>query len=379
MKKTPLHAAHITQKAKMGEFAGYDMPLYYDLGVKEEHLWTRSKAGIFDVSHMGQAIISGAKAANYFEKITPSSFNTAPLGLARYTVLTNETGGIIDDLIITKLAEDKFFVVFNAGCKEKDIDWMRKNLDDGLNFELLSERALIALQGPKAETVLKEILKIDASELGYMRIMADAVLPCGNSVYISRLGYTGEDGFELSIPQDRAEPVWNAFLENENVKPIGLAARDSLRLDMGYPLYGHDIDDTTSPIEADLSWVVQKNNPGHFFGAERILKEKQDMTIARKRVGIKLIDKGVAREGVEIFAASDKGNKDAAPIGHLTSGGYSPSLEASVGQGYVAMAHAALGTSVCVRVRGRDLMAEVTAMPFIEAKTKAVKKAKAAA
>lgn len=379
MKKTPLHAAHISQNAKMGEFAGYDMPLYYDLGVKEEHLWTRAKAGLFDVSHMGQAIVNGQGAADYCEKITPSSFNSAPLKLARYTVLTNDQGGIIDDLIITKLEDDKFFIVFNAGCKDKDIAWMKQNLSEGLEFTELADRALIALQGPKAEAVLKDVLKIDASELGYMRIMDDAVMPCGTEIFVSRLGYTGEDGFELSVPQDKAEAVWNALCENENVKPIGLAARDSLRLDMGYPLYGHDIDDTTSPVEADLGWVVQKNNKGEFFGAGRVLSEKQGTPISRKRVGIKLTDKGVAREGAEIFAAEDKGNAEAVAIGTLTSGGYSPTLEASIGQAYVKAEYAELGTPVCVRVRGRDIKAEVSAMPFIEASTKAAKKSKAAA
>lgn len=378
MQKTPLHAAHLQASAKMGEFAGYDMPLYYDLGVKGEHLWTREHAGIFDVSHMGQAIVSGEGAADYFEKLTPSSFKSAPLKLARYTVLTNKEGGIVDDLIITKLADDKFFVVFNAGCKDKDIAWMKQHLPDGLTFELLSERALIALQGPKAEGVLKEVLKIDASELGYMRIMDDGVLPCGCDVYVSRLGYTGEDGFELSVPQERAEPVWNAFLKNDHVKPIGLAARDSLRLDMAYPLYGHDIDDTTSPVEADIAWVVQKNNEANFFGAPRVRAEKNgEKEILRKRVGLKLLDKGVAREGAEIMQVEDLGNAQAVAIGTLTSGGYSPSLEASIGMGYVPLVYAKEGKQVLVRVRGRDLRAEVVNMPFMEARTKAAKKKKA--
>lgn len=378
MLKTPLHEAHIDMNAKMGAFAGYDMPLYYDLGVKDEHNWTRSAAGIFDVSHMGQAIVSGKGAAEYFEKITPSSFVSAPITLARYTVLTNDQGGIVDDLIITKLADDKFFVVFNAGCKDKDIGWMKQHLDSGLNFELLDDKALIALQGPKAEQVLKEVLKIDASDLGYMRIMHEAVLPCGNPVLVSRLGYTGEDGFELSVPAERALPVWHALAGHEAVKPIGLAARDSLRLDMGYPLYGHDIDDSTSPIEADLGWVVQKNNAGNFFGAARILAERQGTPTERKRIGIKLTGKGIAREGAELFAAEDAGNENAKPIGALTSGGFSPTLEAAIGQAYIKSDMAEKGLKIMVRVRGRDIEAEVTAMPFIEPKTKNVKKQKAA-
>jgi len=373
-----LHAAHLDAGAKMGGFAGYDMPLYYDEGVKSEHLWTRSNTGLFDVSHMGQAIIKGDTAADYFEKITPSSFRSAPLNLARYTVLTNDQGGIIDDLIITKLAEDEFFVVFNAGCKEKDIAWMKQNLTDDLTFQELSDRSLIALQGAQAEAVLKDVLKIDTSDLGYMRIMAQGCLPCGNHVYVSRLGYTGEDGFELSIPNDRALPVWNALMKNEHVKPIGLAARDSLRLDMGYPLYGHDIDDSTSPIEASIGWVVQKNNAGNFFGVARILAEKQGTSFMRKRVGIKLIDKGVAREGAEIFAASDAGNTAASPIGILTSGGFSPSLEMSIGMGYISPDHAEIGHDIIVRVRGRELKATITAMPFVESKTKKAAPAKAA-
>lgn len=366
MNKTPLHAHHVKHGAKMGEFAGYDMPLYYGEGVMAEHEWVRAHAGLFDVSHMGQVTVDGAGATAFFERITPSAFAPLKFGTAKYTVLTNETGGIIDDLIVTRTGEESFFVVINAGCKDKDIAWMRKNLPAGVAFTPLTDRALIALQGPSAEKALHDALGIDASDLGYMR-MTPARLKDGTEIFVSRLGYTGEDGFELSVPQNQAGAVWDGLLQNEAVKPIGLAARDSLRLEMGYPLYGHDIDDTTSPVEADLSWVIGKSNTG-FIGATRVLTEKQSGA-PRRRAGFKLVDKGVAREGSEIFdpAAPEK------KIGILTSGGFSPSLKLSIGQGYIDPSFATEGRDVLIRVRGRDILARVEKMPFVAAKTKSAK------
>ncbi len=367
MNKTPLHAHHLKLSAKMGEFAGYDMPLYYGEGVVAEHEWVRSHAGLFDVSHMGQVTVTGAGAAAFFEKLTPSAFQSLAHGVAKYTVLTNENGGIIDDLIITRTGDDAFFAVINAGCKDKDIAWMKANLPSGLTFTVLDDRALIALQGPKAEGALRDVLGIDAADLGYMR-MTTAKLADGTEVFISRLGYTGEDGFELSVPSAKAGKVWDDLLSHDDVKPIGLAARDSLRLDMGYPLYGHDIDDTTSPVEADIAWVIGKQNTG-FLGAHRVLKEKGEGA-SRRRVGLALIDKGVAREGSEIFdpAAPDR------KIGVLTSGSFSPSLKQSIGQGYVESAFAKEGQDVLIRVRGRDLRASISKMPFVKAGTKSAAK-----
>lgn len=361
MLKTALHRSHVELGAKMGEFAGYDMPLYYDLGVMKEHEWVRSKAGLFDVSHMGQAMVTGQGAREFIETITPSSFEKLALGRTKYTVLTSPEGGIIDDLMITHCMEDGYHFVLNAGCKDKDIAWIKQHMPDDLTFTHHDEWALIALQGPDSEQVMKEVLGYDLSGMPYMAMRAEE----DNSFFISRLGYTGEDGFELAVKNDDAPALWDKLLAHDSVQPIGLAARDSLRLEMGYALYGHDIDDTTSPIEADLAWVTSKNNTG-FIGAETVLKHKQE-GVQRKRVGIKLTEKGVAREGAEIRNENDE------KIGELTSGGFSPTLQHGIGQGYVDAAQAEAGTKVFVNVRGRNIAAEVATMPFVPASTKSMK------
>ncbi len=353
--KTALHAAHIEHGAKMGEFAGYDMPLYYDLGVKKEHEWVRENAGLFDVSHMGQIHVRGDGVLGYLEKLTPSSYAKQAVNKAKYTVFTNKDGGIIDDLMITKTDEDEFHAVINAGCKGKDIAWMKENLTDGLEFHHYDDWALIALQGPKAEAVIKDVLGKDLSDLPYMSLWYEDY-----NMFISRLGYTGEDGFEISIKNEDAPALWEKFLAHNDVKPIGLAARDSLRLEMGYCLYGHDIDATTTPKEADLGWVMSKNNTG-YIGADNVGEP------SRKRVGIEITGKGIAREGAEIRTTS--GEK----IGELTSGGFSPTLNKAIGQGYVPMEYAAEGTEVLINVRGRDIEAKVVKMPFVPAKTKSMK------
>lgn len=358
MKITPLHARHGALKAKMAEFAGYDMPIQYETGVLAEHNWTRAKAGLFDVSHMGQILVEGTGAAAFWEKLTPSAIAALPPTVAKYTVLTNEAGGIIDDLIVTRLtAEEKFFAVINAGCKDKDIAWMQMNLPEGVRLFNLEDRALLALQGPMAERVLREALNIDAANLGYMRLMDAAPF------FVSRLGYTGEDGFEISVAAKDAAELWDKLAQHPDVKPIGLAARDSLRLEMGYPLYGHDITADTSPIEADLGWVVGKNRAG-FFGEDTICAHREHGA-PRRRVGIRLTDKGVAREGAEIFSL------DGQKLGDFTSGGHSPTLNASIGQGYVDATAAKIGDEVLVRVRGRDIKGVLAPMPFVPPKTKA--------
>lgn len=356
MQKTALHAAHLKMNAKMGEFAGYDMPLYYDLGVKKEHEWVRAKAGLFDVSHMGQISIKGQGAQKFLEKITPSSFEKLGINRTKYTVLTNEQGGIIDDLMITKTGEDEFHSVINAGCKDKDIKWIKSQMPETLEFTYFEDWALIAIQGPCAENVVKDVLGKDLSDVPYMGLWYEDY-----TMFISRLGYTGEDGFEISVPNDKAEELWNNLCAHDDVAPIGLAARDSLRLDMGYCLYGHDIDSQTTPLEADLGWVMGKNNTT-FIGADKVGAPQ------RKRVGVKLTGKGIAREGSEIRNENDE------VIGTLTSGGYSPTLEGAIGQGYVPIDYAQAGTKIFVNVRGRNIEAEIADMPFVPAKTKSPKK-----
>jgi aminomethyltransferase len=366
MKKTALNETHRAQGAKMVEFAGYDMPVQYADGMLKEHEWTRSgNVGIFDVSHMGQFIAEGADVVKFLSTITPTDFSLSTPALAKYTVLTNPEGGIIDDLIITKLTDTKFFIVLNAGCKEKDEAWIRKNLPAGINFTALNDRALIAIQGVKAEEVLNRLLASgNLATLPYMNL-GTYKLKSGEEVFISRTGYTGEDGFEVSIKDSAVAKFWLDLSAQSEVKPIGLGARDSLRLEMGYPLYGHDLDDTTSPIEAGLGWVVSKTNTG-FIGSQRVLKEKLE-GVKRKRIGVKLTDRGIAREGCEV-------RKNGQKIGVLSSGGFSPNLKTSIGQGYFDTSLAKVGDEVAVVVRDREIAAVLTSPVFVEARTKSIKK-----
>lgn len=363
MKQTPLNDIHIDLNAQMAEFAGYNMPIQYPTGVMVEHNWTRENCGLFDVSHMGQITIEGEGAAEFLEKLTPSKISALKDNVAKYTVLTNENGGMVDDLIITRLSENKFFAVINAGCKEKDIEWIKNHIPEGITLEHFEDRALIAIQGPKTEETIKTVLGIDLSEQGYMRYSEHNTEDYG-LLFVSRLGYTGEDGFEISVTNDKAVKLWNDLANNENVKPIGLAARDSLRLEMGYPLYGHDIDATTSPIEADIAWIMGKKTNTGFIGSDRVMNEVEN-GISRKRVGIKITGRGVAREGAEIF--TQDGSKQ---IGTLTSGGFAPTLKSAIGQGYVDTSNANEGEKVIVKVRGRDIEAEISSMPFVAASTK---------
>lgn len=365
MKTTALHKAHIALGAKMGEFAGYDMPLYYKEGVIKEHEWVRSHAGLFDVSHMGQITLHGEGVVNFLERLTPSDFKSKAHGRAQYTVLLNADGGIIDDLIITRVSDDRFFAVINAGCKEKDIAWIESQMPDDVRMIKHNDRALIALQGGWSERVLHEILGVETGDLPYMHMMS-AEAPDGSEMFVSRVGYTGEDGFELSVFNELAEEVWDKLLTHSVVKPVGLAARDTLRLEMGYALYGHEIDAGTSPVEAGINWIIGKDKNA-YFGYKRIAKELSEGT-SRTLVALKLIDKGVAREGAEIRSESG------AIIGAMTSGGYSPMLKASIGLGYVETGYGQPGTKIKVYVRDRGIEAEVAQLPFVPAKTKSMKK-----
>lgn len=365
MKQTPLNDIHVALDAQMAEFAGYNMPIQYPTGVMVEHNWTRDNCGLFDVSHMGQITLEGDNVDAFLEKLTPSKISALKDNVAKYTVFTNEDGGMIDDLIVTRLSDNKFFAVINAGCKDKDIEWIKSHLPDNITLTHFEERALIAIQGPKTENVVRSVLGLDLSTQGYMRY-SEADSDYG-LLFISRLGYTGEDGFELSVPHERAAALWDALAAHTDVKPVGLAARDSLRLEMGYPLYGHDIDATTSPIEADIAWIMGKMTNTGFIGAERVMNEAQNGA-SRKRVGIKITGRGVAREGAEIYS------KEGAKIGELTSGGFSPTLQAAIGQGYIDTEFAQDGTEVIVRVRSREIEAVIAPMPFVKARTKQANK-----
>ena len=366
MLKTSLNQIHKDQGAKMVEFAGYEMPIQYKDGMLKEHLWVRNEnIGIFDVSHMGQFIIEGNDAINILSKITPSNFQLAKPNMAKYTVLTNQDGGIIDDLIITKISNNKFFIVLNAACKEKDVKWIKSHLTKNVKFTELSNNSLIAIQGEKSDKVLSKLIKEhDLDQLQYMNL-GIYTLKNNQEIYISRTGYTGEDGFEVSINNNYAQQFWLDLCKFENVKPIGLGARDSLRLEMGYPLYGHDLNDQTTPIEANLSWVVSKTNKD-FIGSDIIINQKNNGA-TKKRLGVKLNDRGVVREGFQV----EKNNKI---ISTLTSGGYSPLLEKSIGMGYCSMDEASIGDEVQIIMRNKKVSAVITELNFIKARTKTLKK-----
>jgi len=364
LKRTPLFELHTELGAKMVPFAGYEMPVQYPLGVLKEHLHTRAKAGLFDVSHMGQAILTGPgheTTAAALEKLVPGEILKLAPGRQRYTMLLNSEGGILDDLMVTRpaAAEDdgRLMLVVNAACKDEDYAHLEARLPGAVNLTSLDGRALLALQGPAAAGVLSRWCP-QAAELAFM-----AATPAqfdGVDCHISRSGYTGEDGYEISVANDAVEQVARTLLSDDSVEAIGLGARDSLRLEAGLCLYGHDIDGTTSPIEADLVWSMSKRRreEGGFPGEGRIMRELREGP-SRKRVGIQPEGKAPAREGTEIVDAGG------AAIGNITSGGFGPSAEGPVAMGYVAIEHAQPGTQVQLMVRGTERPAKVVEMPFV--------------
>ena len=359
LKTTPLNAAHRRLGARMVGFGGYDMPVQYAGefgGVLAEHRWTREHAGLFDVSHMGQCKITGADAIAQFERFTPGDYAVLKAGRQKYSLLLNAEGGIIDDLMAGRPDHDGLFVVVNAGNKDEDFAFWNANLEGDAKLTVL-DRALIAIQGPEAAEVMAAHEPILA-EMGFMDCAR--LMLFGADCYVSRSGYTGEDGYEISVPADQAERIWNTLLEDARVKPIGLGARDSLRLEAGLPLHGHDIDPTTSPVEGALTFALSKSRKerADFAGAERILKELTDGP-SRVRVGLIVKEGAPAREGAEI--ADAEGNV----IGKVTSGGPSPTLGKNIAMGFVPPAFAALGTALKVIVRGKTAAAEVVAMPFV--------------
>ena len=355
LKTTPLNAAHRALGARMVGFGGYDMPVQYE-GVLAEHRWTREHAGLFDVSHMGQCKITGEDAIAQFERFVPGDYAILKAGKQKYSLLLNEQGGIIDDLMAGKPDHDGLFVVVNAGNKDEDFAFWQANLEGDADLTIL-DRALIAIQGPEAA----EVMIAHDPVFGDFGFMDTARLMLfGVDCYVSRSGYTGEDGYEISVPSADAERIWTLLLKDARVKPIGLGARDSLRLEAGLPLHGHDIDPTTSPVEGALTFALSKSRKerGDFNGADRILKELADGP-ARVRVGLSVKEGAPAREGAEI--ADPDGNI----IGKVTSGGPSPTLGRNIAMGYVPPAFAELGTDLKVVVRGKPAAAEVIAMPFV--------------
>ncbi len=355
LKTTPLNAAHRALGARMVGFGGYDMPVQYE-GVLAEHRWTREHAGLFDVSHMGQCKVTGEDAIAQFERFVPGDYAILKSGKQKYSLLLNTDGGIIDDLMAGKPDHDGLFVVVNAGNKDEDFAFWQANLEGDAQLTVL-DRALIAIQGPEAAEVM---LKHDPvfADFGFMDCARLMIF--GVDCYVSRSGYTGEDGYEISVPAADAERIWTLLLEDARVKPIGLGARDSLRLEAGLPLHGHDIDPTTSPVEGALTFALSRSRKerADFAGADRILKELADGP-ARVRVGLSVKEGAPAREGAEIADA------DGNIIGKVTSGGPSPTLGRNIAMGYVPPAFAELGTDLKVVVRGKPAAAEVIAMPFV--------------
>ncbi|MFQ3325276.1 MAG: aminomethyltransferase [Pseudomonadales bacterium] len=357
---TPLLELHRQWGAKLVPFAGYEMPVHYVDGIMSEHLHTRENAGLFDVSHMGQVIIKGANVTTELEKIIPVDLQALPINKQTYGVLTNEQGGIIDDLIVTRWSDDEFFLVINAGCKEGDIAHMQAKLQ-GVEITPLPTQALVALQGPKAREVTQQL----APAAGGLTFMNGCHCEIAKQeVYITCSGYTGEDGYEISFAAASTDAVINAIMAFDAVKPIGLGARDSLRLEAGLCLYGHDLNTAISPIEASLIWSISKSrrvdgsNAGGFIGSDVILDQIAN-GVSRKRVGLKVLSKMPVREGAEL--ANEAGDK----IGIVTSGGFSPCLQAPIAMGYVSTENATLGTILNAQVRKKLVPVEVVKMPFV--------------
>lgn len=364
LQRTPLYEIHKVLGAKLVSFAGYEMPVQYPTGILAEHKWTRESAGLFEVSHMGQCSVLGPNfeiTARAFEMLVPADLLSLVPGQQRYSQLLNIQGGISDDLMITRSnwegLEDSLYVVVNASRKGFDFAHIEENLASGVTLKRYNDLALMALQGPMAEQALAKLIPT-ISTLQFMnssRFTLDGV-----DVHISRSGYTGEDGFEISVSAAHAAQIWNKFLSDPLVKPIGLGARDSLRLEAGLCLYGHDIDRTTSPIEAGLNWSIAKRRrtEGGFIGAHRVQRELLG-GVSRKRVGIKPEGRAPAREGAEIL--DESGRK----IGIITSGGFGPSVNAPIAMGYVETAYAVAGTPLQLLVRGQAMPAQVVTLPFI--------------
>lgn len=370
LKHTPLFDLHAELGGKMVPFAGYSMPVQYPLGVMKEHLHCRGQAGLFDVSHMGQVILRGESyeaVARAFETLVPMDVLGLDQGKQRYGLFTNDDGGIEDDLMFANRG-DHLFVVVNAACKEADVARMKAALEPAVSVEVIEDRALVALQGPSAEAALAR-LNPAVADMVFMDVATIDLQ--GAECWVSRSGYTGEDGFEISVPQDAAEALCRALLEMEEVEPIGLGARDSLRLEAGLCLYGNDIDSGTNPIEAGLIWSIQKvrraggDREGGFPGASHVLSSMAE-GVAQKRVGLLPQGRAPMRAGTQIFA-SDVGGE---PIGTVTSGGFGPTVNGPVAMGYVGSSYAAVGTELFGEVRGKRMPLTVAKLPLIPANFK---------
>jgi len=357
MKKTSFHAEHLALEAKMAEFAGYDMPISYS-GIKEEHHAVRENAGLFDVSHMGEFYLKGEGAEAMIQKLSSNDVSILKSGDAQYSCMPNEKGGIVDDLLIYKIADDEFMLVVNAANMKKDWDWISKFKTDNVQMDDWSDKiCLLALQGPKAEAILQSLTETKLDEIGYYTFQVGDVAGVEN-VIIAATGYTGERGFELYADAEKGKALWPALMkagEAHGLVPAGLASRDTLRLEMGYALYGNDINDDTSPLEAGLAWLTKLDTE---FTAVDILRKQKEEKPQVRLVGFEIKDRGIPRKDYEVV------NAEGEKIGHVTSGTYSPSLEKGIGLAYVKRAYMKTGTEIFIQVRNRTLAAQVCRPPF---------------
>jgi aminomethyltransferase len=359
MKKTPFTETHYALGAKMHEFAGYDMPIEYS-GIIEEHNIVVNHVGVFDVSHMGEFWVKGPKAQAFVQKVTSNDVAAIPVGKAQYTCFPNDKGGIVDDLLVYHYETEKFLLVVNASNIEKDWNWCVKNNTEGAELENASDNmAQLAIQGPQALNTLQKLTDIDLTKIPYYSFVTGKIAGVDN-VIISNTGYTGCGGFELYFYPQYAGNIWKSIFEagaEWGIKPIGLGARDTLRLEAGFPLYGNELDDTTSPLQAGLAWIT-KFTEGNNFISRPLLEEEKAKGLPRKLVGFEMVGKGIARHGYEIVS------KDGEIIGNVTSGTIAPSTKKAIGFGYVKPEYAALGTTLFVRIRNKDIEAVVVKPPF---------------
>lgn len=360
MKNTPFTQKHVALGAKMAEFAGYNMPISYS-GINDEHLAVRKNAGIFDVSHMGEFMLKGEKALDLIQRITSNDASKLVKGKAQYSCLTNENGGIVDDLIVYCIDENKvYMLVVNASNIQKDWDWISNHNVENVEMHNISDKTcLLAIQGPDATKILEPLTEVDILNMKYYTFQRGKFAGVDN-VLISATGYTGAGGIEIYFEDkdDNANVIWNKIFEegsSKGLKPIGLAARDTLRLEMGYCLYGNDIDDTTSPLEAGLGWITKLNKD---FVAKDILAKQKAEGIQRKLVGLEMLEKGIPRHGYEIQ------NKEGEVIGQVTSGTQSPSLQKPIAMGYVNINYSKIDTEIFIKVREKLLLTKVVKMPF---------------
>ncbi len=359
MKTTQFTQKHIELGAKMVEFAGFNMPVEY-FGINDEHINVRKNVGVFDVSHMGEIWVKGPKAYDFVQKVTSNDISVLKIGDAQYSCFPNDKGGIVDDLIVYFYEEEKYMLVVNAANIEKDWNWLVSQNSEGAELENASDNiSQLAVQGPNAIKVLQKLTDINLSEIGFYTFKTGEFAGV-KEVIISATGYTGAGGFELYMYNEDAIKIWDAVFEagkEFDIKPAGLAARDTLRLEMGYCLYGNDINDTTSPIEAGLGWITKFNDKNNFINKENLLKQKEEGPSRRLR-GFEMIDRGIPRHGYEITDA--EGNI----IGEVTSGTMSPMLRKGIGMGYINKGHWAFGNEIYIKVRKKLLKAKIVKLPF---------------